>query len=109
MKWIICLIACALFLAGCSHTQSESVSPKTALFRSGWKNGQRAKVTEDLIALLKVGMIKDQVASILERPSRPSDGITRDGDSERWTFTITLGRILILTFDGDTLINIDGG
>ena len=84
-------------------------SQETVLFRSDWKNGNRAKVTADLVALLKEGMTKDQVTSILERPSRLSDGIAQDGNSEKWTFTISLGRILILTFEGDKLITIDGG
>ncbi len=108
MRRIICL-ACALLLVGCSCTHGKSVSPETVLFRSDWTNGQRANVTTNLVTLLKEGMTKDQVASILERPSRPNDGITRDGRSERWIYTITLGRILILTFDGDKLVNIDGG
>lgn len=48
-------------------------SKETVLFRSDWKNGNRAKVIADLVALLKEGMTKDQVASILERPFRQKD------------------------------------
>jgi len=81
----------------------------TGQFRSDWKNGQRAKVAKNLVAALKVGMTTQEVASILERPSRLNDGITKDGDSEKWTFTITLGRILVLTFEENKLSSIDGG
>lgn len=109
MKKRMYLVACALLLAGCGRTQEILVSPETLRFRSDWTNGQRADVTADLVLLLKVGMTKDEVTSILERPSRLNDGITQAGDSEKWTFTITLGRILILTFKGDELVNIDGG
>lgn len=109
MKKTMCLVACALLLAGCGRTQQESISPETLRFRSDWTNGQRAEVTATLVTLLKEGMTEEEVVSILERPSRPNDGITRDGNSEIWTFTITLGRILILTFDGGILVNIDGG
>jgi uncharacterized lipoprotein YajG len=109
MKKTMCLVACALLLAGCGRTQQESSSPETLRFRSDWTNGQRAEVTATLVTLLKEGMTKEEVVSILEHPSRPNDEITRDGNSEKWTFTITLGRILILTFEGDILVNIDGG
>jgi hypothetical protein len=109
MKWTICLMVCTLFLTGCAQTKDDSVSQKTELFRSDWKDGQRAEVTKELVAMLKVGMSKKEVASILERPSRPNDGIAKEGGSEKWTFSITLGRVLVLTFDDDKLTNIDGG
>lgn len=89
--------------------ESRSHRDKTERFRSHWKDGQRAQVTTDLVALLKIGMTKDQVASILEQPSRLSDGMSRDGNTEKWTFTITLARLLTLTFEKDRLIDIDGG
>ena len=109
MKNSMCIFACALLLVGCGRTQDASVSPETVRFRTDWKNGQRSEVTADLVAFLKIGMTKDEVAFVLEHPSRPNDGITKDGDFEKWTFTVTLGRILILTFEEDKLINIDGG
>ena len=109
-------IATVFILASCTQTEvprtqtkDEAASPETVLFRSDWKSGQRAEVTEDLVARLKVGMTREQVASILERPSRPSDEITADGGSEEWVFTITLARILILTFEDGKLTNIGGG
>ena len=91
------------------QAKAEPASPKTVMFRSDWKNGQRAEVTEDLVAMLRMGMTKDQVASILERPSRPSDRVARKGDSEEWIFTITFGRLLVLRFEGGKMTNIDGG
>ena len=109
MRWTIYLIYCGLIIAGCARNAEHSVNPNTTLFRSEWTNGSRAKVTADLVALLRKGMTKEQVANILEYPSRQNDGITKNGDSEKWTFTINLGRILILTFEEDRLTNIDGG
>ena len=68
MKVLVYLIACVLLFAGCNQVSRKSVSPATASFRSDWKDGQRARVTEDLVAVLEVGMTREQVVSILERP-----------------------------------------
>ena len=91
------------------QTGEERASRKTALFRSDWRKVCRAEVTEDLVAMLRIGMTKENVASLLELPSRSGDEIIEDGDSEEWVFTITLGRILILRFESGKLTNIDGG
>ncbi len=96
-------------MSGCQRLENPDVNLQTTLFRSDWTNGQRAKVSANLVALLKRGMTKEEVTSILEYPSRPNDCIKKNSDREEWTFTITLGRILILKFDGNKLISIDGG
>ena len=91
------------------QTEGESAGRKSVFFRSDWKWGLRAEVTEDLVAMLKVGMTEEEVASILERPSRWGDVVAEVGDSDRWTFTVSLARILILTFEDGKLVDIGGG
>jgi len=105
-KTLLCVML-AILLGGC--TNHSSSGGQTALFRSDWKNGQRAKVTQNLIASLMIGMTKEEVAAILEYPSRPGDEIVEKENAEEWIFTITLGRILILRFENNKLAEIDGG